>query len=245
MYHDMTYTLLVEIVVKRFNLNPNVRLNLSFNLHSLNSHLDITDDEDVKIFFTMLLISLIEYHIYTLVNLKKRSKINTWSSWYSTSVVALKNANVMEGGHGNVMPTQEYVRKIIEDAFEDDHFTRGPWLSAVVYLHVEGVMASGCLGNMKNYCKNGKLEMVVGVIISCTPNALRDLKVTLKDPSGIMGGTIHYKVFKDEEGYARSVNVRAVLILCNVSVFTPKPSNHYLNITLRNIVKVFDKELYF
>ncbi|GJR44368.1 retrovirus-related pol polyprotein from transposon TNT 1-94 [Tanacetum coccineum] len=59
---------------------------------------------------------------------------------------------------------------------------------------------------------------------------------------GTMGGTIHYKVSKKEEGYAKSINVGAVLILRDVSVFTPKPSNYYLNITLRNIVKVFHKD---
>nr|GEW23942.1 hypothetical protein [Tanacetum cinerariifolium] len=148
----------------------------------------------------------------------------------------------MEGGHEKVMPTQEYVRKIIHDSSEDDHFTHGPWLSAVVYLHVEGIMASSYLGDMKKYCKNRKLERVVGVIMSCTPNTLGDLIVTLKDPSGIMGGTIHYKVSEKEESYAKSINVGAVLILRNVSVLTLKPSNHYLNITLRNIVKVFDKD---
>nr|GEX06629.1 hypothetical protein [Tanacetum cinerariifolium] len=117
----------------------------------------------------------------------------------------------MEGGHENVMPTQEYVRKIFEDAFEDDHFTVDPWLSAVVYMH--------------------------GVIMSCTPNALGDLTVTLKDPSGEMGCTIHYRVFEKEDGYAKSINVGYVLILRNVFVFTTKQSNNYLNITIRNIVK--------
>nr|GFA52592.1 hypothetical protein [Tanacetum cinerariifolium] len=33
-----------------------------------------------------------------------------------------------------------------------------------------------------------------------------------------------------------------VMILANVSVFTPKPSKHYLNITMRNVVKVFRKD---
>ncbi|GKB32944.1 hypothetical protein Tco_0872345, partial [Tanacetum coccineum] len=113
----------------------------------------------------------------------------------------------MEGGHENVMLTQEYVRKIIQDVSKDDHFTRGLWLSAVVYLHVEGAMASGCLGDMKKLLKNGKLERDVGVILSCTPNALGGLTITLKDPLRTMGGTIHYKVFKEEEGYARSINV--------------------------------------
>ncbi|GKB29038.1 reverse transcriptase domain-containing protein [Tanacetum coccineum] len=96
-----------------------------------------------------------------------------------------KHADVMEGGHENVLPTQEYVRQIIYDPSEDDYFTSGPWLGAVVYLHDEGIMASGCLGDMK-------LEWVIGVIMSCTSNALGDLTVTLKDPSGTMGGTILY-----------------------------------------------------
>ncbi|GJX91581.1 reverse transcriptase domain-containing protein [Tanacetum coccineum] len=143
------------------------------------------------------------------------------------------------------MPTQEYVRKINEHVFEDDHFTLGPWLSAVAYLHGEGLMASSCLGDMIKYCKNGKLERVVGVVMTCMPNALGDMTVTLKDPTGIMGGTIHYKVFEKEDGYINSIKVGSILILRNVSVFTPKPSNHYLNITLKNIVKVFDKDMEF
>nr|GFB16860.1 transposase, MuDR, MULE transposase domain protein [Tanacetum cinerariifolium] len=35
---------------------------------------------------------------------------------------------------------------------------------------------------------------------------------------------------------------RADMILANVSVFTPKPSEHYLNITKKNVVKVFRKD---
>ncbi|GKA81053.1 hypothetical protein Tco_0787745, partial [Tanacetum coccineum] len=92
--------------------------------------------------------------------------------------------DVMEGVPEYVMPTQLYVRKIIKDTSEDDHFTRGPWLSAIKYLNVEGVMAAGCLGDMKNYCKNRKLETVVGVIMSSMPNVLGDLTVTLKGHHG-------------------------------------------------------------
>ncbi|GJX02083.1 reverse transcriptase domain-containing protein [Tanacetum coccineum] len=133
-----------------------------------------------------------------------------------------------------------------EDVPEDDHFTLSPWLSAIVHLHGEGVTPSGWLGDMKKYCIYGKLELMVGVVMSCTPNALGDMTVTLKDPTSIMGGTIHYKVFKNEDdGYAKSIKVGSVLILRNVSVFTPKPSKHYLNITIRNIVKVFDKDTEF
>ncbi|GKE72022.1 reverse transcriptase domain-containing protein, partial [Tanacetum coccineum] len=137
-----------------------------------------------------------------------------------------------------ITPGPEYVRKVNEDVSEDDHFMQGPWLQAIVYLHGEGVIVSGCLGDMKKHCIKGKLELVVGVVKSCTPNSLGDMTVTLKDPTGTMGGTIHYKVFQNEDdGYAKSIKVGSVLILRNVSVWTPKPSQHYLNITIRNIVK--------
>ncbi|GJU94679.1 reverse transcriptase zinc-binding domain-containing protein [Tanacetum coccineum] len=61
--------------------------------------------------------------------------------------------------------------------------------------------------------------------------------VTLKD----LLGTIHHKVI-DEGGYKKDIIVGAALILVNVSVFSPKPSMHYLNITMRNVVKVFRKD---
>ncbi|GKD34741.1 hypothetical protein Tco_1250250 [Tanacetum coccineum] len=71
-----------------------------------------------------------------------------------------KTTKIREGGHNCEMPTQEYVRKINEDASEDDHFMHGLWLSAVQYLNVEGGIASGCFGNMKTFCKNGKLGII-------------------------------------------------------------------------------------
>ncbi|GJY46171.1 uncharacterized mitochondrial protein-like protein [Tanacetum coccineum] len=97
-----------------------------------------------------------------------------------------KTSEIREGGHNGEMLTQEYVRKITEEASEDDHFTRGPWLSAVQYLAAEGVL--------------------------------------------------------NDEVYGKAISVGAVLILRNVSVFSPKSSGHYLNITLKNMVKVFHKD---
>nr|GEY59049.1 hypothetical protein [Tanacetum cinerariifolium] len=113
--------------------------------------------------------------------------------------LARKKADVQAGGHHNILKTQEYVRKVNKDVSEDDHFMQGPWLQAIVYLHGEGLTVSGCLDDMKKICQEGKLELVVGVVKSCTPNSLGDMIVTLKDPTGTMGGTIHYKVFQDEK----------------------------------------------
>ncbi|GKB68287.1 transposase, MuDR, MULE transposase domain protein [Tanacetum coccineum] len=60
---------------------------------------------------------------------------------------------------------------------------------------------------------------------SCSPNALGDLNVTLKDLSGTVPETIHYRVL-DVSSYEKDITVGAAMILANVSVFTPKPSKH-------------------
>ncbi|GKC91686.1 AAA+ ATPase domain-containing protein, partial [Tanacetum coccineum] len=78
---------------------------------------------------------------------------------------------------------------------------------------------------------------VVAIIKSCTLNALGDLTMTLKDISG----TIHYKVL-NEGVMEKDITLGASLILQNVLSFSPKPSIHYLNITMRNLVKVFPKD---
>ncbi|PWA51222.1 hypothetical protein CTI12_AA465650 [Artemisia annua] len=123
-----------------------------------------------------------------------------------------KFKDITEGS--SIMPTQDYVQKVIEDASEDNHFSRGPWLSALEYWGAFGIE-------------------------SCSPNILGDLIVTLKDPSRIMSSTIHHKVLDEKKGYAKMIGVGAVLILKNISVFTPKAHHHYLNITLKNMVEVF------
>ncbi|GJV79470.1 GPCR kinase [Tanacetum coccineum] len=118
----------------------------------------------------------------------------------------------------------------------------GHGLGAVEFVNANGGgIANGCLGDIENYLKNGKLEQVVAIIKSCTPNAIGDLTVTLKDLSGTIHGTIHHKVI-DERGYGNDITVRSDLILANVFVFSPKPSMHLLNITMRNVVKVFHKD---
>ncbi|GKD63918.1 hypothetical protein Tco_1306026 [Tanacetum coccineum] len=117
----------------------------------------------------------------------------------------------------SVLSTQEYIKRVVEDVGEDEDFKSGSWVSAD-YVNANDDTVSGCLGDIKNFLKNGKHEQVVAIIKSCTLNALGDLTVTMKDLSG------------------------SALILANVSIFSPKPSMHYLNITMRNVVKVFHKD---
>ncbi|GJZ73322.1 ribonuclease H-like domain-containing protein [Tanacetum coccineum] len=118
----------------------------------------------------------------------------------------------------SVLSTQEYMKQVVEDVGEDEDFNSGSWVGATEYVKANGGIVSGCLGDIKTFLKNGKLEQVVAIIKSCSPNALGDLKVTIKD------------LFE------------SAIILANVSIFSPNPSMHYLNITKKNVVKVFHKD---
>ncbi|GKC12698.1 GPCR kinase [Tanacetum coccineum] len=140
------------------------------------------------------------------------------------------------------MSTQEYMKKVVEDVGEDEDFKSGSWVSDNDYVNANGGIVSGCLGDIENFLKNGKLDQVVAIVKYCSPNAIDDLTVTMKDLSGTIPRIIHFKVV-DEAGYGKDIIVGAALILANVSVFSPKPSMHYLNITKRNVVKVFCKDM--
>nr|GFA06044.1 hypothetical protein [Tanacetum cinerariifolium] len=50
--------------------------------------------------------------------------------------------------------------------------------------------------------------------------------------------TIHHKVI-GEVCYGNDITVEAAMIIVNVSVYSSKPLLHYLNITKKNVVKVF------
>ncbi|GJT45402.1 reverse transcriptase domain-containing protein [Tanacetum coccineum] len=121
----------------------------------------------------------------------------------------LKQRDILLGLDRVVMSTQEYMKKVVEDVGEDEDFKSGLW--------------------------NGKLDQVVAIVKSCSPNVIGDLTVTMKDLSGTIPGTIHHKVI-GEGRYGKDITIGVVLILANVSVFSPKPSMHYLNITMRNVV---------
>nr|GEV54610.1 hypothetical protein [Tanacetum cinerariifolium] len=146
----MTYSTLLEFVVKRFNLDPNILFNLSFNLSSI--EMDITNDEDVNFFIDCATNSLYEEipHLYAhLPNVAAR--IIPGPVGILHEVMMRKKVDVQAGGHENILTTQEYVKKVNEDVSEYDNFTEGPWLSVIVHLHEQGAIASGCLGDVDKF----------------------------------------------------------------------------------------------
>nr|GEU66443.1 hypothetical protein [Tanacetum cinerariifolium] len=153
----------------------------------------------------------------------------------------VKQRDILLGLDGAVIYTQEYMKKVVEDVDEDEDFKSGSWVSATDYTNANGGTVRGCLGDIKNFLNNEKLDQVVAILKSCSPNMNRDSTMTMKNLSGTIPETIHHKVIS-EGSYGKKIIVGAALILANVSVFSPKPSMHYLNITMRNMVKVFRKD---
>ncbi|PON44715.1 nuclear localized protein [Parasponia andersonii] len=147
------------------------------------------------------------------------------------------------------VPTQEYIKRVLEngDARDDDDFRANSWLSALEFVRTEGMVDRNCaspgtpLGSIKNGFHSDRVALVVAIIKSCTPNGLGGLMLTVKDPTGTVGASIHRKVFCEGE-FGKIITVGAVLVLQKVAVFAPLRSAFYLNITLNNMVKVISKD---
>ncbi|GKG53496.1 hypothetical protein Tco_0554896, partial [Tanacetum coccineum] len=47
-----------------------------------------------------------------------------------------KQADIQEGGEESILPTQEYIRKVVEDVGEDEDFNGVSWVRAVELINV-------------------------------------------------------------------------------------------------------------
>ncbi|GKA43931.1 hypothetical protein Tco_0736655, partial [Tanacetum coccineum] len=65
----------------------------------------------------------------------------------------LKQMDILLGLDRVVMSTQEYMKKVVEN----EDFKSGSWVSATDYVNANGGIVSWCLGDIKNFLKNGKL----------------------------------------------------------------------------------------
>ncbi|KAH9801691.1 nuclear localized protein 1 [Citrus sinensis] len=147
------------------------------------------------------------------------------------------------------IPTQEFIRRAVEDAgLEDEDFSQNPWLFAVDFVRsqglvgVDGVAIGTPLSQIKNGMINGdRVSQIVAIVKSTTPNGLGDMMATLKDPTGTIDASIHRRVLTEGE-LGKDLSVGAVLILHKVAVFSPSRSACCLNITVSNIVKVISKD---
>ncbi|CAI9113681.1 OLC1v1014329C1 [Oldenlandia corymbosa var. corymbosa] len=148
-----------------------------------------------------------------------------------------------ESIHFNPVSTQEYIRRAVEDVPEfDDDFSGNPWLSALQFIGtVDGVVPSVPLSSFSECGNFGKVDRVVAVIKSRAPIILGGLMVTLKDPTGTIGAAVHHKLLSESQ-FSQDFVIGSVLILEKVATFSPSKSVYYLNITPKNLVKVFKKD---
>ncbi|KAL6010145.1 hypothetical protein ACLOJK_000576 [Asimina triloba] len=121
------------------------------------------------------------------------------------------------------------------DDDDDEDFKLNPWLCALDFL---GWDARAPLPySIRTSQAMERIPLVVGVIKSCRPNGLGDLIVTMKDPTGTIGASIHQKVLAKNE-FASDISVDSVIVLQEVVAFSPTHSLRYLNVTIKNVVKV-------
>lgn len=132
------------------------------------------------------------------------------------------------------------------DPAQDVDFYNGPWLTMLEHLQLPPFTPAQ--GNALRFkfsieyvLQDGwrvKVPQLVVVIKSIATDT--NASVTLKDPTGEMQGTIHASVL---DIHPNLIKRGAVLFLRQVSVFTPAPDSHYLNITDANIVHIFPQSL--
>ncbi|KAF7834539.1 putative nuclear localized protein [Senna tora] len=161
---------------------------------------------------------------------------------------ALGDRSSLEDDAADPLPTQEFIRRVVEIGDESDcDFHSKAWLSALDFLRRRGMVDGNSvafgtpLSSIKKHANIERVGQVVAVIKSYTPNGLGDLMVTLKDPSSTISASVHRKVFSEGE-FGKDMKVGSVLVLQKVAVFSPTRSVCYLNITSRNIVKIFSKD---
>nr|GEW32036.1 hypothetical protein [Tanacetum cinerariifolium] len=212
------------------------------NLNNENDEWELSldiDDSDLRL--TPIFSNCSSKHFETSIQTQHTVRIIPGPTGIVQSAMQLKQIDTLIGRDEDRMLTQQYMKELVEDVGEDEDFKSAPWVSATDYANANGGIVNGCLGDIDKYLNNGKLYLVVATVKSCSPNVIGDLTVTMKDLSCKIPGTIHYKVF-DEGTYRKYITVRASMILTNVLGFTPKPLVHYLNITRRNVVKIFRKD---
>ncbi|GJZ48787.1 hypothetical protein Tco_0602977 [Tanacetum coccineum] len=78
-----------------------------------------------------------------------------------------ENVSILGSRCGALMSdTKNICRKLLRMWVSAD-FNSGAWVSATNYVNAFGGTVTGCLGDIDNFLKNGKLEQVVVIVKSC------------------------------------------------------------------------------
>ncbi|KAJ7372221.1 hypothetical protein OS493_020656 [Desmophyllum pertusum] len=138
-------------------------------------------------------------------------------------------------------PVESKVHVSQSNTSEDEDFSRDPW----TYMHqdfLKNVPLAMRYTIIRVYTEaiqqrldHGKVPCLCALVKAFSLTEA-DASVLLKDPTGEIHGTLHRKVL---ENFQTELAPGAGLILKHVSVFSPAPRKHYLNITPGNILQIY------
>ncbi|XP_038989144.1 uncharacterized protein LOC103722211 isoform X2 [Phoenix dactylifera] len=148
-------------------------------------------------------------------------------------------AAVREHGSSSCWEDQDGDGWMLDMDEEDGDFKLNPWLCAMEFLGA-GCSLVSPISSIETWTAE-RVPQVVGIIKSCTPNGLGDLFLTLKDPTGTIGASVHRKVLT-ESNLGGDISVGCVLILEQVAAFCPARAMRYLNVTMNNVMKLINKD---
>ncbi|QCE00264.1 hypothetical protein DEO72_LG7g1552 [Vigna unguiculata] len=157
-----------------------------------------------------------------------------------TGPVGNVQAAIINRGTKDAQSTQEFAQAIAVATYERD-FKSNAWLWVEKFIKFHGLVKDGDINNTTHLgsCnRTGILPFVACIVEQCNSNGLGDMQICVKDPTSTVWASVHRKVLLHPE-YRRDFNVGAVLLLNIVATFSHKHKICYLNITVRNIVKIF------
>uniref|UniRef100_A0A3Q3J177 Homologous recombination OB-fold protein OB-fold domain-containing protein n=1 Tax=Monopterus albus TaxID=43700 RepID=A0A3Q3J177_MONAL len=146
--------------------------------------------------------------------------------------------------HGAVARLPSQVMKELSQTDEDE-FRGGAWAAMKAemgldernpscFLHSYSVVMVLRKAALKQLAKNKVPNMAV--LLKSIIHTHADAKAVFKDPTGEIQGTVHRCLLEDR---VEELKLGAVLLLKQVSVFSPSHRNHYLNVTSHNLLRIY------
>ncbi|XP_077590777.1 homologous recombination OB-fold protein [Stigmatopora nigra] len=139
-------------------------------------------------------------------------------------------------------------KQISSSQCDEEEFSNGPWAAMkaemgldernpACFLRSYSVIMVLRKAAFKQLNKNKVPNMAV--MLKSINHTHTDAKAVFKDPTGEIQGTFHRRLLEERLG---ELKVGAVLLLKQVGVFSPSHRNHYLNVTPKNILRVYSPD---
>ncbi|XP_053471556.1 homologous recombination OB-fold protein-like isoform X2 [Ictalurus furcatus] len=145
--------------------------------------------------------------------------------------------------HGAVASTSSEVPS--SQVNDEEEFSVGPWAAMKAemgldernpscFLHSYSIVMVLRKAASRQLSMNKVPNMAV--MLKSILHTHGDAIAVFRDPTGEMQGTVHRRLLEERQG---ELKTGAVLLLKQVSVFSPSNRNHYLNVTPNNLLRIY------